>query len=256
MTNNQKDRICNDEKLQEAINQLEVNTNQNANINNSLKRSATNEHPRYSDDEELNNNIYTSEWNIISNRKQKKKLNDTNDQFALNYVANYQYPLFKLECEPNNRTNIEEHKERSIKCHHYGVEHLSTDCKCPLLDDYRRQIICELRKRPEKRPQRIQLFIPSEYRNQNDKTMYHHHHQQQYYCRNDHNQWPLLTTSTTTNTTTNQNMNEIIKSFNDELVELKKTYMEDQQRNKEKYKEHMDSINQTWPIIPHVVNTG
>ncbi|CAF3342598.1 unnamed protein product [Rotaria sp. Silwood2] len=470
MTSNQKDRICNGEEAQEAINQLEVTTNQNVNINSSLKRHATSECPRYSDDEELNNNSYTSEWNIISNRKQKKKLNDTNDQFALNltrtftnsshhrekqqlsytynnnrngckinnnnikvsnyalnYAADYQYPPFKLECEPKlddkkqgvklvnellkyirndflfenpsfskqilvdiwwidlegnmqliikttelyvylckkerypdelinikinpippthlppqhtiilkwiknsitdqdikdelcinyksirsistmnekkinlmgqlyditeflpapkilicgrcnqpghtkkvclnssfdicrrcggNRTNIEEHKECPIKCHHCQAEHLSTDYKCPLIDDYRRQIICELRKHLEKLPQHIQLFIPSEYRNQNDKekiiqnkTMYHHPQQQQYYCRNDHNQWPLLTSTTTNNTTTNQNMNEIIKSFNDELVELKKKYKEDQQRNEEKYKEHIDLINQTWSII-------
>ncbi|CAF4589736.1 unnamed protein product [Rotaria sp. Silwood2] len=151
-----------------------------------------------------------------------------------------------------NRTNIEEHKECPIKCHHYQADHLLTDYKCPLIDDYCRQIICELRKLPEKLPQHIQLFIPTEYRNQNDKekiiqnkTMYHHQQQQQYYCRNDHNQWPLLTSTTTTNTTMNQNMNEIIKSFNDELVELKKKYKEDQQRNEEKYKEHIELINQT-----------
>ncbi|CAF2986698.1 unnamed protein product [Rotaria sp. Silwood2] len=143
-------------------------------------------------------------------------------------------------CCGGNRTNIEEHKECPIKCHHCQAEHLSTDYKCPLIDDYRRQIICELRKHPEKLPQHIQLFIPPEYRNQNNKekiiqnkTMYHLT-QQQYYCRNDHNQWALLTSTTTTNTTTNQNMNEIIKSFNDELVELKKKYKEDQQRNEEK----------------------
>ncbi|CAF1170016.1 unnamed protein product, partial [Rotaria sp. Silwood1] len=138
-----------------------------------------------------------------------------------------------------NRTNIDEHKECPIKCHHCGAEHLSTNYKCPLLNNYRKQIINELRKHPEKLLQKIQLFIPSEYRNQNDKTkviqnksMYHHQ-QQQHNCRDDYNQWPLLTSSRTTNTTMNYNMNELIKSFNDELSELKKEYKEDQQRYKE-----------------------
>ncbi|CAF5079991.1 unnamed protein product, partial [Rotaria sp. Silwood1] len=61
----------------------------------------------------------------------------------------------------------------------------------------------------------------------------YHHQQQQHNCRDDYNQWPLLTSSRTTNTTMNYNMNELIKSFNDELSELKKEYKEDQQRYKE-----------------------
>ncbi|CAM2730222.1 unnamed protein product [Rotaria socialis] len=156
------------------------------------------------------------------------------------------------------RTNAEEHKECHIKCHHCGADHISTDYKCPTLDDYRRQLIHELKKHPEKLPHHIQLFIPSEYRNQNDKikiiqnktTHQNYQQQQQYYNKNDQNQWPLLTQSPTTRTIEiNQSLNETIKALSDELHQLKCRYKEDQQQIKEKYKEHINSINQTCMII-------
>ncbi|CAM4833802.1 unnamed protein product [Rotaria magnacalcarata] len=155
-----------------------------------------------------------------------------------------------------DRSKIEEHKQCHIKCHHCGAAHMSTDYKCPILDDYRRQLISELKKHPEKLPQHIQLFIPSEYRNQNDKTKLiqskrvHLHSQQKSYNNNDHIQWPSLNQYPATKTTSmNQNLNDTIKSFSDELRELKKSYNEDQRRIEEKYKDHTNSIKQTLQIM-------
>ncbi len=45
-----------------------------------------------------------------------------------------------------NRSNIDEHKECPIKCHHCGEEHLSIDYKFPLINEYRSQLILELKK--------------------------------------------------------------------------------------------------------------
>jgi prefoldin subunit 5 len=153
-----------------------------------------------------------------------------------------------------NRSIIDEHKECPIKCHHCGNEHLSTDYRCPLIEEYRYQTILELKKHPEKLPQHVQLFIPSQYRDKNDKTKIIQnktvYHQQQHYNRNDQNQWPVIgSSSSLINTTINQNLNETIKSLNNELQELKKRYEEDQQRIESKYSEHINSMKQTWLIM-------
>jgi prefoldin subunit 5 len=47
----------------------------------------------------------------------------------------------------------------------------------------------------------------------------------------------------------NQQLNESIKSLNNELQELKRRFEEDQQKIKAKYSEHINSMNQTWLII-------
>ncbi|CAF3210230.1 unnamed protein product [Rotaria sp. Silwood2] len=46
---------------------------------------------------------------------------------------------------------------------------MSTDFKCPFVQEYRRRLIIELRKRPKLLPPEVQLFIPSEYRNPGDR---------------------------------------------------------------------------------------
>lgn len=150
-----------------------------------------------------------------------------------------------------NRTNIDEHKECPVKCHHCGNNHLSTDYKCPLIEEYRSHLILELKKHPEKLPQHVQLFIPSQYRDKNDKIKRIQnksiHYQQQQYDRNDQNQWPLLVSSSLpTNKTFNQNFIETIKTLDNELQEFKKRYEDDQQKIKIKYSEHINSMNQAW----------
>ena len=94
---------------------------------------------------------------------------------------------------------MEEHKECPIRCHHCGKEHMSTDYRCLLINEFRNQLIIELKNNPEKLPQNIQLFIPSQYRNRNDKMKVIQnkmkYYQQQHYDRNDQHQWPNLISS-------------------------------------------------------------
>ena len=75
-----------------------------------------------------------------------------------------------------DRTCPEQHKECPIKCHNCGGNHVGTDYKCAVIVKYRKQLIDELRRHPERLPPDTHLFIPSEYRNPNDKTrsIYNH----------------------------------------------------------------------------------
>ncbi|CAF4570417.1 unnamed protein product [Didymodactylos carnosus] len=51
-----------------------------------------------------------------------------------------------------NRTNLAAHKDCQVKSHHCGGPHESTDYKCKFIADYRRQLIVELKKHPERLP--------------------------------------------------------------------------------------------------------
>jgi hypothetical protein len=79
---------------------------------------------------------------------------------------------FYLECRRcgNDRNNNDNHKECKINCHHCKGDHVSTDYKCPFIQEYRRRLIIELRKHPDLLPPDIQLFIPSQYREQGERT--------------------------------------------------------------------------------------
>ncbi|CAF1170020.1 unnamed protein product [Rotaria sp. Silwood1] len=81
MTSNQKHRICNGDELQETINQLE---------RKKLQLSSTN-----------------------NNKQSECKMNNNNitvTNYALNYAADYQYPPFKLECEPKSNDKKQDEK--------------------------------------------------------------------------------------------------------------------------------------------------
>ncbi|CAF3749625.1 unnamed protein product [Rotaria sp. Silwood1] len=154
-----------------------------------------------------------------------------------------------------DRSNAEAHNDCQIKCHHCGGQHISTDYKCPLMEKFRRELINELKKHPEKLPHHIQLFIPTEYRNKEDKTKYIQNtssYQQKEQNLNINNQsiWPSLTyTSQDMNNPTNINLRESVRLLNNELQEMKKKYENDSQKLKDKYKEHLDTLNQIWLIM-------
>ncbi|CAF4085500.1 unnamed protein product, partial [Rotaria sordida] len=69
----------------------------------------------------------------------------------------------------DDRSNNDNHKECKINCHHCKGDHVSTDYKCPFIQEYRRRLIIKLRKHPDLLPPDIQLFIPSEYREQAER---------------------------------------------------------------------------------------
>ncbi|CAF1382263.1 unnamed protein product [Rotaria sordida] len=67
--------------------------------------------------------------------------------------------------------NVGQHNECGIRCHNCKEEHLSTDYKCVAVQCYRRDLIQHIQQHPESLPNDIQLFIPSQYRRQGDKTI-------------------------------------------------------------------------------------
>ena len=85
ITSEQRDQMCNGDELRQAVWQLEMNKkNNDINTNNSLKRHATSERPRCSDDEEegtCTNDVQNSGWITMRSNKQKKKVNDKDDRY-------------------------------------------------------------------------------------------------------------------------------------------------------------------------------
>jgi hypothetical protein len=166
------------------------------------------------------------------------------------------------------RTNIQKHKECEIKCLHCQEEHLATDYKCKVIDKYRRELIEELKKHPERMPPEVQLFIPSSYRSDDRKKMiyneeaYHPNQyvqQQQFYNKSDENAWPGWKTTnapvTTITADVTYNLNEAIKALSDELKEEKKRHESTQKEIEEKYKVSVQMMNQAWLLFKQIQQT-
>lgn len=166
-----------------------------------------------------------------------------------------------------SRTNIEEHKDCEIKCHHCQENHLATDYKCKIIDKYRRELIEELKKHPERMPPEVQLFIPSGYRSDDRRKMiyneeaYHQNQyvqqQQQFYNRSDENAWPGLraTSAPTTTADGTNNINEAIKTLSEELKEEKKRHEIILKQIEEKHKASVQMMNQAWLLVKQVQQT-
>jgi hypothetical protein len=173
-----------------------------------------------------------------------------------------------------DRNDKEDHKLCEIKCHHCGGPHTSTDYKCSIIKKYRHELVLELSNRPDLLPAEAQLFIPTECRERGTRTkilenkaaryqqMNKNQHQRalNHFNLSDQNQWPVLPTPssyslTTTTTNNNLNLNETIKSFSDELKMLKENYAAEQKKIEEKYKIHINLMNQSWLIMQQQIQT-
>ncbi|CAF3825274.1 unnamed protein product [Rotaria sp. Silwood1] len=95
--------------------------------------------------------------------------------------------------------NVGQHNECEIRCHNCKEEHLSTDYKCVAVQCYRRDLIQHIQQHPESLPNDIQLFIPSQYRRQGDKTISNRNvytrqtlDNQQLKNKINSEEWPLL----------------------------------------------------------------
>ncbi|CAF4950596.1 unnamed protein product [Rotaria sp. Silwood1] len=164
-----------------------------------------------------------------------------------------------------DRTNSEQHKDCQIKCHHCGGEHVSTDYKCKLIDNYRRQLIDELKKHPERLPPDTHLFIPSEYRSQNDKSksIYNHevyeyqqyHRSSQFQSRTYYNPWPEINCTTSTTTSNIMNMSGTIKSLSEELKQVQQRHENEQKRIEQKFKTSLMMMNQAFIIMQQIQQT-
>lgn len=171
----------------------------------------------------------------------------------------------------DDRNNNDNHKECSINCHHCKGDHVSTDYKCPFIQEYRRRLIIELRKKPDLLPPDIQLFIPSEYRVQGERTKKicnkstHNYQQridhQETYDRNDFNAWPQMShIASNINaehqiTNTQQNLNDEIKRINNELQSTKKNFEEEKIKIENNYKHHINAIEQGWQLMQQQIET-
>ncbi|CAF4676290.1 unnamed protein product, partial [Rotaria socialis] len=63
-----------------------------------------------------------------------------------------------------DRNDKEDHNLCEIRCHHCDGPHTSTDYSCLFIQEYRRELVLELRNRPDLLPAEAQLFIPTECR--------------------------------------------------------------------------------------------
>ncbi|CAF1580902.1 unnamed protein product [Adineta ricciae] len=80
----------------------------------------------------------------------------------------------KINCDTCRRCGGDgaqgDHVTCNIQCHHCKGEHEATSFKCPLINEFRCQLIEQLKKRPDLLPYNVQLFIPTELRNRNEKN--------------------------------------------------------------------------------------
>ncbi|CAF1102019.1 unnamed protein product [Didymodactylos carnosus] len=163
-----------------------------------------------------------------------------------------------------DRTNIQAHKSCIVKCHHCGGEHEATSYKCPLISDFRRELIKQLKNHPERLPPQVQLFIPSDYRNkkdgartifssrQYDSGPYQKSVNQNYYDRNDSQARPSVAPAITTDTTSasiQSELNEKIKSLAKRLEDVEKSHAAEKEIINLKYKSHIAAINQAWLLM-------
>jgi hypothetical protein len=73
--------------------------------------------------------------------------------------CNNEYKLCRRYGEIRNQGD---HKECVVKCHHCNREHESTSYQCPLINDFRKELIIKLKSKPNLLPRNVQLFIPTQ----------------------------------------------------------------------------------------------
>ena len=64
-----------------------------------------------------------------------------------------------------------EHQKCKIICHNCHGDHVATDFRCPTVHSYRKELVQYLRQHPEALPNDIQIFIPSNLRQEGEKIL-------------------------------------------------------------------------------------
>ncbi|CAF3844676.1 unnamed protein product [Rotaria sp. Silwood1] len=156
-----------------------------------------------------------------------------------------------------DRNDGSDHKICLIKCQHCGnKEHCSNDYRCPSLLDFRRQIVAELRRRPDCLPPQAQFFIPVDCRPKGNYTRKLNNpatvRQQRNFTPqlniNSMNEWPELPVR-------HFNTEQIVNSTVKEIEELKQKYIENQQKIEQRFHEQLKSIQHGWTAIQNQVLT-
>ncbi|CAF1429444.1 unnamed protein product [Adineta steineri] len=156
------------------------------------------------------------------------------------------------------RKNLNDHRECSIKCHHCGGNHISTDYKCKIIEEYRRKLIHELKQHPERLPPDVQLFIPSEYRIRDDKTRLISNNrsnsctneiQQSTNNRKEGNVWVNSESFINQSSNINNELAATMKCLSNELKEEKERHERKQIDIQQKFKSIYDTMNQTISLV-------
>ncbi|CAF0855382.1 unnamed protein product [Didymodactylos carnosus] len=170
-----------------------------------------------------------------------------------------------------DRTHIQEHRGCQIKCHHCGENHVATSYKCPMISDFRYELIQKLKQHPEKLPPQAQLFIPVSFRDENDRQRTisnfmnppERKFQQplnQVYNRSDLQAWPSINPTVITTSLTHSNLADFEEKYKaiqlkldlmekrheDERIEAEKLRDLEKLRIEGKYRFHRKKLNQVW----------
>ncbi|CAF2473851.1 unnamed protein product [Rotaria sp. Silwood2] len=172
-----------------------------------------------------------------------------------------------------NRLDNNDHKLCSIKCQHCGSgEHFSNDHRCPSILDFRRQIVSELRKRPNCLPPQVQLFIPVDCRPIGNSTKILNNASasstsQKINCLTNNNfthksEWPSLPAAANSQQILSMSAigkqliaEQTIKSFSNDLNELKQDYLEEQRKIDQRFQEQLKNIQNGWLAIQNQIST-
>ena len=155
-----------------------------------------------------------------------------------------------------------------IICHNCQGDHTASVYKCPTVQRYRCDLIQHIQRHPEALPEHVQLFIPSQFRKQGDRTfnnrLYSHYQQNntnvKWYnnINANNNDWPPLPPPIQSSIYSNRireiPYNETIKSLQVQLQELdvKCTVAKDEydRSNMEIKNKINSSINQIQSLLP------
>ncbi|CAF1326070.1 unnamed protein product, partial [Didymodactylos carnosus] len=120
-------------------------------------------------------------------------------------------------------------------------EHLSTNYVCPILTQYRKDLVAELKRRPDLIPKDVQLFIPVN--DKNNRTLGNNNNSnlkqqklQEYNNYTNINPWTSGNLAVTTPTyKQHQEFSLKMKMINDELEEIKREYAKEKISFKQRY---------------------
>ncbi|CAF4696879.1 unnamed protein product [Rotaria sp. Silwood2] len=156
----------------------------------------------------------------------------------------------------NNRSNGD-HKKCDITCHHCGGEHQANDYKCPILLQFRRDLIQQLRENPNRLPPHIQMFIPQDCRTQksersltNQNTNDNLKVQQNFTYANSTSDWPYLK-----NLSNTYSCNIQLKELQTELDSLKLKYQLETEKINNKFQHLSNNIQKTCLLMQTQINT-
>jgi hypothetical protein len=160
-----------------------------------------------------------------------------------------------------DRNDGNDHAVCPVSCHHCGSEHISTDFQCPVINEYRRELVNELKRHPERLPSHIQLFLPGQYRHMGSNKILskpQDRTSRQTYNRNCGKEWPELPTAAKASGSGQicaERMYELVDSFRNELTKIKEKYVVEQNDIKRRHDEQMKTIQAGWLIIQTQMQT-